>query len=260
MCRNEPPRVSVADVAITVTSPNSPAGEVVADRQRRHPQHPVAGDVDGAPAARGAQLRRRPLPARTAPASPVRGGPASSSSAPSPLTSAAAVPVICSTTASAFEQLRRQLGDPAGHQAEGDGLQDGVGVLEPLVGGSAETCSLAEAAARRTAVALSSWESASVAEAANSCASSMMTASCSGSTWTPVKASSASRAWLATTMSASLASSRAFSAKQSTRSGHLLPRHSRALTRHLPPGPVVDRERHLVAVTGRRRPRPTRAA
>ncbi len=93
-----------------------------------------------------------------------------------------------------------------------------------------DTSSLAAPTARRTSAIASSCDSASVTESTNSCASSSTTASRSGSTCTPVKTSSASSVWLATTTSASLAASRAFSEKQSTRSGHLLPRHSRALT------------------------------
>ena len=84
--------------------------------------------------------------------------------------------------------------------------------------------------ARRTSPSASSWDSASVTESTNSWASSSTTASRSGSTCTPVKTSSASRVWLATTTSASFAASRACSEKQSTRSGHRAPRHSRALT------------------------------
>ena len=72
--------------------------------------------------------------------------------------------------------------------------------------------------------------SAFVTRSRSSCASSMMTAECSGSTaWSP-NASIASRAWFVTTTSAPPARIFAISAKHSSNAGHFEPRQSKALT------------------------------
>ena len=89
--------------------------------------------------------------------------------------------------------------------------------------------------ARRAAVSTAGPDSspvvAEVTRSTRSCASSMMTTSCSGSTSISEVASMASSAWLVTTMSARAAVSLAFSAKQREPNGQRwAPMHSWALT------------------------------
>ena len=78
---------------------------------------------------------------------------------------------------------------------------------------------------------VSSLVIAAVARSTSSWPSSMMTASCSGSTGMPSSASIASIAWLVTTMSASCASRRRLTVKHSSPKAHRLsPTHSRRPT------------------------------
>ena len=88
---------------------------------------------------------------------------------------------------------------------------------------------------RRAAISMAGADSSSVltevTRSTRSCASSMITTSCSGSAGKSSIASMASSAWLVTTMSACPASYRACSAKHSWPNGQrCAPVHSRALT------------------------------
>ena len=119
--------------------------------------------------------------------------------------------------------------------------------MEASVTGSVSASRPARLAAAAIIEALSSSVIVEVTRSTSSCASSITSRSCSGSIWRPSKESIAMKLWLVTTMSTSLAASRARSTKHSLTIGHLEPRHSCAETetwrqaRSLTPGTSSSR-------------------
>ena len=233
MWSKDPPRVSVAEVAITVASPNSLAARAspIASGETRRRTEPGSPTAYVALATVGTRSSDAACPTSVSDCrARSRCALAASSRSPrSRPSSAAAAPQDASTRA---RTSRAGSGSTRSHPGAVPASSPSSASAAPCSRSRVAGVSASGAAptALRRSERLSSWVSASVAEATNSCASSSTTTSCSGSTLTSVNTCSASSAWLATTRSASLAASRACSAKQSTRSGQRRPRQSRADT------------------------------
>ena len=251
---NEPPRARVAEVSVTVRSPNS------RDRSTRPTSSGATRSVGGRRVSSGGwssqTTSRRSVicspnasrirlavrcssssEARVIRAVAIRCGSSSSDAALARTASAHAPAASCTDVSVAASVSDSTSIRPAGASprsmasaAAAWRSRSATAGAEPSV--AADSVSRpARRAAASTAGPDSSPVVAEVTRSTRSCASSMTTTSCSGSTSMSDVASIASSAWLVTTMSARAAASRARSAKHREPNGQrCAPMHSCALT------------------------------
>ena len=251
---NEPPRASVAEVSATVRAPNS------RERSTRPTSSGATRSVGGRRVSSGERSSHTTSP-RSATCSPNASRirlavPRSSSSEASVIR---AVAIRCGSSSSDAALARTASAHAPAASCTDVSVAASVSDSSSIRPGGASPRSMASAAAawrncsapaagapsaaadsvsrpaRRAATSTAGPESspvvAEVTRSTRSCASSMMTTSCSGSTSMSDVASMASRAWLVTTMSARAAASLACSAKQREPNGQrCAPMHSCALT------------------------------